>query len=366
MVGLLYKLGVKRRFLITTNNERGKKMTEVKCVVWDLDDTLWNGTLIEGDEIVLKEGMMEILKTFDERGILLSIASKNNYNQVMEELRKMEIEKYFLYPQINWNSKSNSIAEIQKKLNIGMNTILFIDDQAYERDEVKFQYPEVETVDAAQYKELLQMTRLNPKVVTADSRRRRLMYMEDKRRNDSEAAFVGPKSEFLKSLDMKFRISLSNEEDLQRLEELTRRTNQLNSTGIQYSHEELKKFMNLPEYDLWGCELEDKYGSYGKIGLSLVHKTEEGWIIKLLLMSCRTVSKGVGTVLLSFLMKRALEQNQRLFAEFKRTDRNRQMLITYQLANFIKAHTDGDMSLFENDLSKIQKFPDYIDVQITN
>lgn len=338
-------------------------MNYVKCVVWDLDNTLWNGTLLEGDEVTLKDGILDILKTLDERGILLSIASKNNYEQAMEVLEKMGIKQYFLYPQINWNSKASNIETIQKELNIGIDTFLFIDDQEFERDEVNFQFPEVETVDASCYKQLLDMPRLSPAIVTVDTRRRRLMYMEDKKRNESEREFIGPRSEFLKSLNMKFKISASTEEDLLRLEELTKRTNQLNSTGIQYSYQELEQFMNMQEYDLWVCELTDKYGSYGKIGLAVVHKIEDRWIIKLLLMSCRTVSKGVGTVLLSFLMKEAKAQNKKLFAEFKRTEKNRQMLITYQLANFSKVESDGEIALLQNDLTQIQEFPNYIEVQ---
>lgn len=339
-------------------------MVEVKCVVWDLDDTLWEGTLLEDDSVVLKDGILEIIKTLDERGILMSIASKNNFEHAMGILKQMDIEEYFLYPQINWNSKSIAIDEIQNKLNIAKNAIVFIDDSEFEREEVSFVHPEVEVVDAKKYKELLSMERLNPKIVTRDSKRRRLMYLEDKNRSESESMFIGPKSEFLKSLNMNFKISLAVEEDLLRLEELTRRTNQLNSTGVQYSYQELETFMTLPEYDLWVCELEDKYGPYGKIGLALVHKYEEKWTIKLLLMSCRTVSKGVGTVLMSFLMKRALSQGKRLLADFKKTDRNKQMYITYKMANFIEVDNSEGITVLENKLEYIQEFPEHIKVEI--
>ncbi len=339
-------------------------MKEIKCVVWDLDNTIWDGILLEDEKVTLKEGIVEVIRTLDERGILMSIASKNNFDHAMKVLEDFGLEKYFLYPQINWNSKAHSVEEIQKKLNIGMDTIAFVDDMQFERDEVAFSHPEVECIDAADYRKMPEMERLNPKIVTQDSRRRRQMYQEDMTRNESESTFTGPKSEFLKSLNMVFKISLAKEEDLLRLEELTKRTNQLNTTGIQYSSEQLREFMKSPEYDIWVCELEDKYGSYGKIGLALIHKTEQIWTIKLLLMSCRTVSKGVGTVLLSFILKRALNNKKRLLAEFRKTDRNRQMLISYKMAAFNEIDKKDDLTIFENDLGMIQEFPNHIKVEI--
>lgn len=335
-----------------------------KCVVWDLDDTLWHGTLASGDDVVLKPGVGDLIKTLDARGILLSIASKNNHDDAMRKLTELGLAEYFLYPQINWNSKSSSIAEIQRKLNIGIDTIMFIDDQPFERDEVTFGHPQVETVDAADYLLLETLPRLSPEVVTEDARRRRQMYLEDERRAESELAYQGPQEEFLKSLDMVFAISRAAGDDLLRLEELTRRTNQLNSTGITYSYGQLEQLMRDPGHDLWVCELADRYGSYGKIGMALVEKNQDRWTIKLLLMSCRTVSKGVGTVLLSFLVKRAAEEGVRLFADFRRTDRNRQMLLTYQLANFRVVSNDGADHLYENDLTVRQNFPDYIKVEV--
>ncbi|MER6911892.1 HAD-IIIC family phosphatase [Streptomyces sp. NPDC000594] len=339
-------------------------MKAAKCVVWDLDDTLWHGTLSAGDDVTLKPGVAELIRTLDSRGILLSVASKNNHDDAFRKLTELGLAEYFLYPQINWNSKSSSIAEIQRKLNIGIDTFLFIDDQPFERDEVSFAHPEVETVDAEDYLALADLPRLSPEVVTEDARRRRHMYLEDERRSESELAYQGPREEFLTSLGLVFGISRAGGDDLLRLEELTKRTSQLNSTGIHYSYEQLTELMDRPDHDLWVCELIDRYGSYGKIGMALVEKRDDRWTIKLLLMSCRTVSKGVGTVLLSFLVQRAAEENRRLFADFRRTSRNRQMLLTYQLANFHVVSHEGDDYVYENDLTVRQDYPEYIKVEV--
>lgn len=341
-------------------------MKYLKCVVWDLDNTLWDGVLLEDNNVKIKSGIKEILKTLDSWGILLSIASKNYYEDVMQQLKKFNIDQYFLYPQIGWNSKSESIKQIRDKLNIGMDTILFIDDQEYEREEVGFALPEVTIVNSIDYRQLLDMQSLKPKHITTDSSRRRQMYLEDQKRKKSEEDFEGASSEFLQSLNMKLIISSATEMDLLRAEELTVRTNQLNSTGIQYSYEELKELIHSNEYKVWMCELVDKFGSYGKVGLALVKVEVEAYVIKLLLMSCRVMSRGVGTVLLSFLMKEAKKTNNKLKAEFIRTDRNRQMLLTYRFANFMEIKQEENISILENDLSNIQEYPPFVYVTITN
>jgi len=340
-----------------------KPVKGVKCVVWDIDHTLWDGVLSEGDAVVLKPNIVEILNALDSRGILNSIASKNEHGDVMCKLEEFGIAKYFLYPQICWNAKSVGIGSIQQNLNIGMDTILFIDDQSFELDEVATAHPTINCMHSDAYLTLLEDPRLSPSVISEDAGRRRLMYLEDMARKREEAEFVGTPESFLATLGMEFDIASAKHTDLMRAEELTVRTNQLNSTGITYDMEELSRYIQSDTYRLLICELTDKYGSYGKIGLALVERSSEYDHIKLLLMSCRTVSRGVGSVLLSFLMKQAAKGGKKLRADFRRTERNRQMLVTYQLSNFKEiARTADGMILFENDLSTIQDYPSYIKV----
>lgn len=338
---------------------------EVKCIVWDLDNTIWEGTLMESEQVYLKPNIQEVLEEMDSRGILHSIASKNNYEDAMAKLKEFEIDQYFLYPEIHWNPKSGSINNIQKNLNIGIDTLVFIDDQPFERDEVRNSIPEVETYDALEYLELLNKRRLNPRFITKDSKRRRMMYLEEMKRNEEEEEYKGPKESFLASLEMKFVISEAKEEDLKRAEELTVRTNQLNATGKTYDYEELKEIMNSPKHKLFVCELTDKYGSYGKIGLSLIEETEEHWYLRLLLMSCRVMSRSVGSVLLSYIMQETKKQGKRLMADFVQTGRNKRMYAAYRFSNFKEISNDGKGNIvLENDLSNIQKFPHYIDMKI--
>lgn len=338
---------------------------EIKCVVWDLDHTIWDGTLIENDDVKLKPGIGDVLKTLDARGILHSIASKNNYEDAMEKLKEFAIDKYFLYPEIHWNTKSSGIANIQKNINIGMDTILFIDDQPFEREEVESVLPDVTTIDALEYRNLPDLPRLNPRFITSDSKKRRKMYMDDIKRKVEQDEFKGPEEAFLASLNMHFVIHGAQEEDLKRAEELTVRTNQLNATGRTYDYDELNAFRLSDKHKLLVCELTDKYGSYGKIGLALIEISDEYWHLKLLLMSCRVMARGVGTVLISHIMQETKKAGKKLRADFRKTDRNRMMYVSYKFANFKEVSSDDEGNiLFENDLSMIQAFPPYIDIKI--
>lgn len=340
------------------------KKTSVKCVVWDLDNTLWNGVLLEDSEVKLRTEVTSLIRELDERGILQSIASKNDHQRAMEKLRQFGVDQFFIYPQINWNSKAASIQTIAKTLNLGLDTFAFIDDQPYEREEVSFSLPQVLTFDAWAIDGLLERPEMTPRFITDDSKRRRLMYLSDAQRGEAEKEFVGPKDEFLASLKMKFTISPARVEDLKRAEELTVRTNQLNTTGVTYSYEELNVLRESADHKLLIAGLEDKFGSYGKIGLTLVECGPDAWTIKLLLMSCRVMHRGVGTILINHLLQLAKDAGVRLRAEFVANDVNRMMYVTYKFGGFKEIEKQGETILLENDLSSIQPFPDYVNVTI--
>lgn len=335
----------------------------IKCVIWDLDHTLWDGILLEDKDVSLREGILNIIIELDKRGILQSVASKNNSESAKERLTEMGVWDFFLYPEIHFGHKSESIKKIAQSLNISQDSIAFVDDQPYELEEVKFNLPEVYIINAEQIDLLLNLPRLNPRFITQDSKRRRQMYLEDKKRNELEEIFEGPNSQFLSSLNMKLVFSRLTEEDLKRAEELTVRTHQLNSTGYTYSYEELLSLNQSPQHQLWIAELTDKFGDYGKIGLCLMDCTKEGiWTIKLLLMSCRVMSRGVGSVMITFLKMLAIENDVILRAEFIHTERNRMMYITYKFSGFEEIQENGNEIIFESQENEDSIYPDYITV----
>ena len=341
-----------------------KKPKGVKVVVWDLDHTVWDGILLEDASVNLRPGVVDIIRALDERGILQSVASKNDHDQAMARLRELGIAEYFLHPKIDWNAKGQNILAIQKALNVGIDTFVFVDDQPFERDEVQHAAPEVRVWDAADLSGFLDLPEMNPEFLTDDARNRRLMYMADIQRQQAEETFVGPTEEFLATLEMRFTLAPCSEADLQRAEELTVRTNQLNTTGYTYDYDELNAFRTSPHHLLLVAGLDDRYGSYGKIGLALVEKGPEHWTIKLLLMSCRVMSRGVGTIMMSHIMAQAKAAGAKLRAEFKPNGRNRMMYVTYKFGGFREVAQDGDLVVFEHELETVQPFPPYVQVTL--
>ena len=337
---------------------------KVKCVVWDLDNTLWEGVLLEGGGLRVRGEVADIIKALDGRGILHSVASRNDEAAAMAKLKEVGLLEYFLYPQIAWRSKSASIRMIAEQLNIGQDSLAFIDDDPFERQEVRFSLPDVLCIDSANLGGLLEMPEMIPNFITEDSRRRRQMYVSDLQRKKIEEEFAGPKEEFLASLNMIFTISKAQEGDLQRAEELTLRTNQLNTTGYTYSYEELDAFRKSEDHLLLVAGLEDKFGSYGKIGLGLVEKLPDYWMIKLLLMSCRVMSRGVGTVLLNQILLLARQHGVRVLSEFISNGRNRMMYVSYKFANFTEVERRGDVIVLENRAASVPAHPDYIRVHL--
>lgn len=342
------------------------KTKKIKVIVWDLDNTLWSGVLLEDTQVELNQRALQVIKELDKKGILHSISSKNDYNAAMAKMKEFGIDEYFLYPQINWNSKSEAIKTIEKSLNLALDAFAFVDDQEYELAEVKFSLPEVMCISADEIGSIPDMAEMIPRFITEDSANRRKLYQQDIERKISEESFEGLQVEFLNSLGMVFTIGQATEADLKRAEELTVRTHQLNTTAQTYSYSELKQFISDPKYKLYMTSLEDRFGSYGKIGLSLIECAESTWTVKLFLMSCRVMSRGVGTVFLNYIIDEAKKEGVSLLAEFIHNDRNRNMYVTYKFNGFKEKETleDSNVILLEYDMSREVIYPSYLKIQI--
>lgn len=334
----------------------------IKCVVWDLDNTLWDGVLLEGDDVRIRDPAVKTIRELDRMGVLHSIASRSDSKTALAKLREHELEHIFLVPQISWGPKSSAVRLIALELNISTDAIALVDDDPFERDEVRSELPDVLVVDAEEIDTLLERPEFKPVRVTRDASRRRQMYQaEIERRQDERAMAPG---EFLASLEMTLTISLASGDDLDRLEELTMRTHQLNSTGYTYSRDELAALSLSPIHRLFVATLDDRYGTYGRIGVALVELRGDRRLLRLLLMSCRVMSRGVGSVLLTHVLLAARAAGTPLQAEFIRTERNRPMYLTLRMAGFREISRTGDVALLEHDLRVINRYPDHIRVQV--
>lgn len=319
----------------------------IKLVVWDLDNTLWNGVLLEGGAPDLRDGVRETIIALDERGVLQSIASRNDFDAAIGHLRQLGLYDYFLFPQINWGVKSQSVKAITEELNIALDAVLFIDDQQFEREEVSSTHDQVRTLPVEQVPGLLANPALAPAGSSTLGPRRRAMYREEQQRKLSEESFSGASDDFVASLDLRLRVDTATPDDLQRAEELIVRTNQLNSTGLLYTRAELLQLLDCPRHTLLVARLSDRFGDYDVIALALIEKAAELWTLKLTLVSCRVLSRGIGSVLLLHLAEGAKNAGSTLRVSFRDTGRNRPMRLALMMAGFVAdPRQEGDTSYF--------------------
>ncbi|MCA2217196.1 HAD-IIIC family phosphatase [Jidongwangia harbinensis] len=312
----------------------------VKCLVWDLDNTLWKGTLVEDGDVVLDEQIRDLIAELDRRGILQSVASKNDHDNAWAKLEALGVADYFVLPRISWNPKSAAVAEIAAELNFALDVIAFVDDQPTERAEVQFHHPEVRCYAAEQLGEIAARPEFRPATVTADAGNRRKMYQAGFRRKAAEAEFRGPSEDFLRTLGMVMRIDRATEADLSRVEELTLRTSQMNATGVHYHRAELTALVDDPDHEVLVTSLSDRFGPHGAVGLVLMAKHARVWHIRLLATSCRVVAFGVGSTLLNWLADEGARTGVHLLADFLPTTRNRMMDVAYRFAGFTDDHCD--------------------------
>lgn len=311
-------------------------MANIKCVIWDLDNTLWDGICLEDADVRLKPGIVNLLAEIKKRGIVQSIASKNE-PEALEFVEKLGLKDYFVYPHVNWVPKEENIRRIVEILNIGLDAVAFIDDNPFERESVAAMLPEVRTYDAADYKKILDYPEMQLKYDTPEARARGKMYVDEAARQEQEKEFEGRKEAFFLSLGMKAFPCAAAEDDLGRICELVTRTNQFNSTGIRYSDDEIRAFYESADHEFHIVSLIDKYGDYGRCGVALIHKEPSAWNIELLLVSCRVAGRGLGTAFLSYLSEEARKRGcTYLRAKYIKTDRNRQIGLLYKIIGFDK------------------------------
>lgn len=331
-----------------------KKEKKCKCIIWDLDHTLWDGILIEDgvDKLALKPGIIDIIKQLDEKGILHSIASKNNESDGHAALEKLGIIDYFLYPRINWEPKSKSIAAIARQLNIGIDSFIFIDDQPFEREEVKRTHPGITVLDAKEYMQLPQLKQCDVPV-TPESKKRRTMYKQQVQREIEKDNFLGSYFDFLKDCHITLHLFSLNEQSINRVYELAQRTNQMNFSGNRYEKDTLRRIMEDEKLHTYVMKCKDRFGEYGIIGFSIVDSSQPCLLD--LMFSCRVQSKRVEHAYLSFILKKYLPGSANGFlAHYRKTERNKASgSVFYEIGFKETGILDGVTKLCFDSLKKI-------------
>lgn len=347
-----------------------------KCIVLDCDGTLWGGIVGEdglggiqiGEDFPNKSftDFQHYLLHLRSKGLFLAIASKNNEEDVFEVFDKhdaMTLKREHISSwQVHWNSKADSIKAIANDLNIGTDSIVFIDDNPKEIAEVNERLPEVTCYlvpeELAELPSLLIDTGLFDisELTEEDKKRADMMLAESKRKSES---YKLSEEEFKKSLELKIDIFEADDQHLGRITQLINKTNQFNLTTIRRNQDQVKALHEDSDILLMGMDIKDRFGEYGLVGVAIIIKeTNEIWKIDSFMMSCRVLGRGAET---SFLNKIAeavkIRGGRTLKGQYIETKKN--MLVK----NLLEEHgftKDSDNLIC--DVDNIKQAPDEVEI----
>jgi FkbH-like protein len=308
----------------------------VKCLVWDLDGTLWPGIQAEGDAPLPHSEWLALIETLSARGIVQSVASRNDPAAGARLLSHPALAGRFVAPQVGWEPKDAALRRIAATLNIGLDTLAFVDDSPFERAAVGAVLPEVRLFSPADLPGLAARPEFAGGPGTAEAVARTRLYQEEAARQAAARDFNGDRLRFLQSCAMVLQIRPATAADLPRLDELVSRTNQLNSTGARYSPADTAARVADPTALVPVARLTDRFGDYGLIGAALVDRRDPGaWLVELLMLSCRVEGRGIPAALLRWVLGQAgAEGVPAVDALYRANPQNRQMALLLRQMGF--------------------------------
>ena len=300
-----------------TRTVLAQKRSARKCIVLDCDNTLWGGIIGEdgiagiqlGDDFpgsVYRDFQFN-LKYLHQRGILLAVASKNNPDDVMSVfnghdamvLRSTHISRF----EIGWDSKVDSLRRIAKALNIGVDSLVFIDDSMKEIDEVRQRLPEVACIQVPEeivdLPEILGDSGLFDQMqITGEDRQRSRMMHEEHLRGLARSSLT--ENEFKSSLALRISVFEAQPQHVARVTQLVNKTNQFNLTTVRRSQSEIEALIKSSRYRVLAVDVSDKYGDYGLVGVAILEQQNGGrWFIDTLLLSCRVLGRDIEKAFIS-------------------------------------------------------------------
>jgi FkbH-like protein len=341
-----------------------------KCLVVDLDNTLWGGVVGEdgvGNIAVggsfpgnLYLALQQQILSLYKRGVILAINSKNNPADVwelFENRSEMVLQpKYFSSIKINWTDKITNLKEIAHDLNIGLDSLVVLDDSAVERHLISMALPEVYLVPAEDPLHMLRFLstcRLFDTLTFSieDSLRAQSYAAAAERdRRSSEAEDL---EQFFYSLDLVVDIDKPGPAQIGRVAQLTQKTNQFNLTTRRYSDVEIARLLRSSDWEVFYCSCKDKFADEGLIGSAFVRKENNGsiWTVDSFLMSCRALGRGVEQAFLSWICSKAYEESAQVVrGVFIPTKKNQQVENFFHDQGFRAIEAKRDHSLWEMSL----------------
>jgi FkbH-like protein len=323
-----------------------------KCVVLDLDNTLWGGVIGDDGIEKIQLGDLGVGRAFSEfqrwlkelyyRGIILAVCSKNDESNAKEPFiyhddMILSLEDIAVFV-ANWDNKVDNIKYIQKVLNIGMDSMVFLDDNPAERDIVRRHIPEIDVPelpsDPAMYVDYLQGLNLfETASFTENDFERTRQYQEEAKRVDAEKSFVNIE-EYLKSLQMECKVLPVSGYTIPRVTQLLQRSNQFNLRTIRYSEQDITLIAAAEDYLCLTFSLRDKFGDNGLVSVVIIKKSKD-FFIENWVMSCRVLKRGLEQFIMQTIFEKAKEYGIRTIrGEYLPTKKNVMVSKLYETLNF--------------------------------
>lgn len=337
-----------------------------KCVVLDLDNTLWGGVIGDDGLSNIQIGELGIGRAFSEfqywlrelkrRGILLTVCSKNNEDTAKEPFLKhpdmvLRLDDFAVFV-ANWNDKASNIRFIQQTLNIGMDSIVFIDDNSFERNLVRELIPEITVPEMPEDPSLYLPFLINENLfetasVSSEDANRTARYQAEAKRIQMQSDFRSI-DEYLRNLEMVGEAKPFDSFHIPRISQLTQRSNQFNLRTIRYSEEEIAKIAGSDKYLTLYFTLRDKFGDHGLISVVIMEKRDDKTLfVDTWLMSCRVLKRTVEEYVINSIIKTASENGfNKVIGEYIPTAKNSMVSDIYEKMGFKKVNDD----LFEADV----------------
>ncbi len=293
-----------------------------KCLVLDCDNTLWGGIIgedgMDGIKLDNHEFPGKVYYDFQksilllaERGILITLCSKNNEEDVMDVLENhphsLIKRKHLAAWRVNWKNKAENIISLSEDLNLGLDSFVFVDDSEIECDLVKKMVPEVDVLQVPKKIYLLPsllMThgQLDTLTETNEDRQRTILYQTDAKRKEASKSFATI-DEYLYSLDLHAKIHLVEDQEVARVAQLTQKTNQFNLTTKRYTEQDIQQFGKLTDNAVLSLTVQDRFGSSGLTGVLIAKKENSTGYIDSLLLSCRVLGRKLEYAFVDYCLK---------------------------------------------------------------
>ena len=366
--------------------ERGLALKRKKCLVLDLDNTLWGGVLGEDGVDGIKLGgdypgkafsyWQRALVQLAHNGVILAVCSKNNEADVQEAWDCnpfMELKReHFSARRINWSDKVTNIRDIADELNIGLDSIVFIDDSPSERELVKQMLPQVTVPDFPEkpyqlmpfFKQLVERY-FRIYAVTAEDRNKTQQYQANAMRKAQQARFADMDS-YLRSLAMEIEIILADEFNLPRIAQMTQKTNQFNLTTRRYTEAEVRQRLN-DGWRVYCMSVKDRFGDSGVTGAIFLEQIEWDTVgIDSLLLSCRVLGKGIEDAFLGSVLNLLHDEGvQKVVADYIPTAKNSQTADFYdRMGMECISIADDSSKHYAMTLDKVFELKDYYNIKV--